>query len=144
MILLESCASFLKVCQKQSSSGVWFYLFKKKRFTLETNCSCVFNTFSVLHGHTDISTWTAGGWASEERKPSTHTDWRVGSCYTSKWLLHSAQLTLQQGSTAGNTRKAYQRISISSSSWYFSGFIICFSLFDIQALFSCSPSVSNV
>lgn len=86
---------------------VYGYICFKKRFTLESNWSCVFNTFSVLCAHTDISTWTAGERASEERKPSTHTDWRVGSCYTPKWLLHSAQLTLQQGSTAGNTRQAY-------------------------------------
>lgn len=54
MILLESCASFLKVCQKQSSSGVWFYLFKKKGLRWRQT-ALVFSTLSLCCMLTQIS-----------------------------------------------------------------------------------------
>lgn len=42
-------------------------------------------------------------WVSEERKWSTHSDRGVRSCYNPGRLLHSEQLTLQQGSAPGKT-----------------------------------------
>lgn len=63
----------------------------------------VFDTlFSVLCAHTDSS-----GWIAEERKSSTVTERSACSCFVPDWLLHSAQLTLQQGSAAGKMQHAY-------------------------------------
>lgn len=63
----------------------------------------VFNTWSsVLCAYTDSS-----GWIAEERKSSAVTERSACSCFVPDRLLHSAQLTLQQGSAAGKMQHAH-------------------------------------
>lgn len=51
----------------------------------------------------DLSCWITEAGASVETKSSTNSEGSFGSCCIPEWLLHSAQLTLQQRSIAGKT-----------------------------------------
>lgn len=66
---------------------------------------------SVCLALTDFSPWFAEERATEKRKSSTHTKRSLHSCcHISEWLLHTAQLALQQGSAGGKMCISIQHV----------------------------------